>query len=358
MTDRRTRQQYRDLLRIESGADVGDTYTYAAPPGGHVNQGLGRVAIRALATGPLVAALELRSEFQAGRAVAGQGQGSVRARLILSLFAGSPALRCTLEIHNRARSHRLRVRVRSDVPGTSATAGAQFGMTARAPVAVPAGRYPRERPALTAPAHRFVACAAKNRGLALLTPGFFEYELQPNGDLLMTLLRAVGQLSRADLSTRPGHAGWPVATPAAQCLGRDRLQFALAPVTRAELDRGTPLTHLWEDLFLPPRAVWLRQASPLTLPSIDIRLEGEGLVFSAVKPAERGAGLVLRCYNATGEPAAGVWHVAAVIGSAQRARADEQVLHDIRLGEGSRSIPFHAAAHEIVTIVVTLGKPD
>jgi mannosylglycerate hydrolase len=238
------------------------------------------------------------------------------------------------------------------------TAGAPFGAVTRSPVKGQDGRYRRETPVSTAPAQRFVAGAAKNRGLAVLTPGFFEYELQHNGDLLITLLRSVGQLSRADLSTRPGHAGWPVPTPGAQCLGRDRLQFAVAPVTQADMDRRTMLPQLWEDIFLPLRAIWLRQASPLAVPPLGIRLEGEGLVFSAIKPAERGSGLVLRCYNATSWPAAGVWHLWAPIGSAQRARADEHGLHDIRLGEGSRSIPFHAAPHEIVSIVVTLARRD
>jgi len=134
--------------------------------------------------------------------------------------------------------------------------------------------------------------------LALLTPGFFEYELEGNGDLLMTLLRSVGQLSRGDLPTRAGHAGWPTPTPEAQCLGQDRLQFALGPVTLAEVEQGTSLPQLWEDAFLPIRAQWLRQASPLSPAPVEIRLEGEGLIFSAIKPAEKGAGLVLRCFNA------------------------------------------------------------
>jgi alpha-mannosidase len=88
---------------------------------------------------------------------------------------------------------------------------------------------------------------------------------------------------------------------------------------------------------------------------LDIRLEGEGLVFSALKPAQEGRALVLRCYNATARPAAGAWHFPLAVSSARRARADEQSLHEIRLGDGGRSIPFHAAPHEIVTVVVTLA---
>jgi alpha-mannosidase len=127
-------------------------------------------------------------------------------------------------------------------------------------------------------------------------------------------------------------------------------------VTEAELEGGMTLPELWEDLFLPVRGVWLRQASPLSPASIDVRLEGYGLVFSGVKPAEQGDGMVLRCYNATARPTAGLWHFAEPVSSARRARADERGLHEIRLGEGGRIVPFHAAAHEIVTIMVALAR--
>jgi len=129
-------------------------------------------------------------------------------------------------------------------------------------------------------------------------------------------------------------------------------------VTQAEVEQGTSLPELWEDAFLPIRAQWLRQASPLSPAPVEIRLEGEGLIFSAIKRAEEGAGLVLRCFNARPQPAAGIWHMSAPLSTAQRCRADEHPLHEIRLSDGGRSVPFHAAPHEIVTIVVTLAQPD
>jgi alpha-mannosidase len=208
----------------------------------------------------------------------------------------------------------------------------------------------------TAPAHGFVARASKSRGLAVFASGFFEYELDRKGDLLVTLLRSVGELSRSDLSARPGHAGWPAPTPDAQCLGQDRIQLACAPISQSQLHAGDALPELWEDLFVPIRPVWLRQASPLSFPPVDVRLEGSGLVFSSLKPGEQEAALVLRCYNATGSPTVGTWHFGSPVRSARRARADEQVLYEIRLEEGSRSVPFHAAAHEIVTVMVMLAQ--
>jgi 2-O-(6-phospho-alpha-D-mannosyl)-D-glycerate hydrolase len=356
LTDRRTRQTYRNLLVLESGGDVGDTYTYCPPARDRVRRSLGPVRIRPLARGPLVAALQAEWAMRAGRL--GRRDGTVRVRLIVSVYAGSPLIRCTLDIDNQATQHRLRARLASGVAGGAAVAGAQFGTELRTPVHIEARRYPRETPVRTALAHRHVGTALKNRGLVLLAPGFFEYELDARGSLAVTLLRAVGSLSRDDLPTRPGHAGWPVATPGAQCLGTERLQLAIAPITRAALDDGTTVPGLWEDAFLPVQAIWLRQSTPLSIQQLDLRLEGEGLVFSALKPAEDGRAMVLRCYNATARPTAGAWHFGVPVTTAHRARADERQLHDIRLGEGGRSVPFHAAPHEIVTIMVAFTSPD
>ena len=119
-------------------------------------------------------------------------------------------------------------------------------------------------------------------GLLFLAPGFFEYEHTADGHFLVTLLRAVGQLSREDVATRPGHAGWPVPTPLAQCLGPDRMQLALCPVTTAWQSGAAGLAEIWEDVFLPPRAVWLRQSINLDVPELDIWLQGDLVRLSQV----------------------------------------------------------------------------
>ncbi len=357
LLDRRNGERFRELFLLESGGDVGDSYSYCPPVRDRLRRAQGLVRVRPLARGPLVVSVEASWRMTAGRGLRGERTGTVDARLIVTLYAGCPAVRCTLELDNRASNHRLRLRTSTGLAGGSATAGSHFGDIERPALAADSRRYPRETPVPTAPAHRFVARAAGPRGLAIFAPGFFEYELDRKGDLLVTVLRGIGELSRSDLPTRPGHAGWPVATPLAQCHGVDRLQLGIAPVTETELEGGTAVTELWEDLFLPVRGIWLRQASPLSPAAIDVRLEGFGLVFSGMKPAEQGGRLVLRCYNATARPTAGLWHFGEPVSSAQRARADERALHDIRLGEGGRIVPFHAAAHEVVTIMVALAPP-
>ncbi|HEX6105013.1 MAG TPA: hypothetical protein VFZ26_05475, partial [Gemmatimonadales bacterium] len=229
LIDLRSGARHAGLFALQSEGDVGDTYTYAAPPGDVPRRAVPVSDVGVLAGGPLVGSLALRLRLTTGNAPAGKAPGRVEARLLLSLHAGSPALRCTLELDNAACDHRLRLRLPGVAQGGSLLAGGPFGAVIREPVSADPGSYPSETPVATAPAHRWVTGRGAE-GVALLAPGFFEYEHTRDGDLLVTVLRAVGRLSRDDLPTRPGHAGWPTATPLAQSLGPDRLQFALLPL--------------------------------------------------------------------------------------------------------------------------------
>lgn len=342
-------ERYDGLLRFESGGDAGDTYSYAAPAGDRIAT-VRDVRVRVLAGGPLVAAIEIAGAIR-------RSTGRVDVRMVLTLHEGSPGLRITVALNNQATDHRLRLRIPTGIAGAAAIAGAAFGSEAREAVTVDAARYPRETPVATAPAHRFVANASGGRGLAVLAPGFFEYELTPAGDLVVTVLRAVGRLSRADLKTRPGHAGWPVATPEAQGLGPDRMQLVLAPAGLEQFQGGVFLPSLWEDLFLPPRAVWLRLASPLDIAPIDFGLGGDGIVFSALKPAETGEGVVVRCYNTLGAAGSGWCRVPFSIASAERVRADERAGTSLPVERGGRMVRFVAGGHEIVTLLFRPGLP-
>ena len=351
LSDLRTGRRHTGLLRVESEADLGDTYTFA--PGAAAPGSVARWSVRRLAAGPLVGALELRGVLRAGRAPGGRGHGEVSVTLTLALHAGSPAVRCSVAFDNQGLDHRLRLRVVAAAPGPWVLAGGPFGAVPRRPVRVSAGPDGPETPVATAPAHRWVA-GEGSAGVAVLAPGFFEYEHTAGGDLLVTLLRAVGQLSRSDLATRPGHAAWPAATPLAQSLGPDRLQLALLPVP-ADVEE-VALAEAWEDLFLPLRPVWLRQSAGLAVPSGSLTLEGEGLVFSALKPGVAAGEVVLRCYNATAAPVRGCWRLPFAASSARRVRADERAPEPLPLEDGGRSVRFQAGPRALVTVALGSGR--
>ena len=353
LSDRRTGERFGDLLRLEDESDAGDTYSFCPVAGAGVVRARGPIKVRRLASGPLVGALEARFGMAAGGGVARERVGRVGIRLVVTLHADSPVVRCVIELDNQATHHRLRARLPAALAGAPATAGTAFGTITRLPVGVDSAAYPLETPVPTAPAQRFVATARGRRGLALFAPGFFEYEWTSRGDLLLTLLRAVGELSRSDLPTRPGHAAWPAATPGAQCVGVTRIEVGVAPVSEPEVERGDVLPALWEDCFVPLRGFWLRDAVQLTPAATDIVLEGTGLVLSAVKPAQAGSPTVLRCYNATGRNVAGTWRFGEGVRTAHRVRADERESAPLVLEGRGRRVRFVAKPHEIVTILVT-----
>jgi len=113
------------------------------------------------------------------------------------------------------------------------------------------------------------------------------------------------------------------------------------------------LPALWEDVFLPPHATWVRDAVTLDPVPVDVTLEGAGLVCSAVKAAQSGGSLVLRCYNATDRQAGGAWRFGEAIKTAHRVRADERESVPLILENRGHVVRFSAAPHEIVTILVS-----
>jgi hypothetical protein len=222
LIDRRTGARYAGLFGFRDERDRGDLYTPWIDPGDEAVTAVRVLGIEPVAGGPLVGALAIRWRMTSA------GRGSIRGRTELALHAGSPVVRCLIEFDNRADDHRLSLRIPVDVAGP-VTAGAALGLVRRERERVDPGRFPSERPVDAAPAHDFVAVGSRRRGLVVQSPGFFEYrDVRPDA-IYLTLLRSVGELSRAGLPTRPGHAAWPTATPGAQERGRHRLELAIAP---------------------------------------------------------------------------------------------------------------------------------
>ncbi len=351
LIDRRTGEHYRDILHLVDERDLGDTYTPYVPADVATTRSIRRVRCRVLARGPLVGALELRFTMRSA------GHGEIAGRLVLVLHADSPVLRVHLEIDNGAIDHRLRLRVPVGT-GAAAIAGAAFGFERREAVATHDDQLPAEQPVATAPAHRYVAAGGDGRGLAVLSPGFFEYEWTNERELLVTVIRGVGELSRGTLPTRPGHAGWPMATPDAQEPGRHVIELAVAPVDDADLADPTELEQLWEETFAAPQATFVRDfvGDRAAMASIGIGLEGRGLVFSSLKPAETSDGFVLRCYNTDSAPVAGRWIFRSPIGRVMLVRADETIVAPLDVPD-RQVVEFTAPPRGIVTILVTPETP-
>jgi alpha-mannosidase len=230
---------------------------------------------------------------------------------------------------NHARDHRLRVVFRTGVRDGRVLADAAFGPVARAPIVVGAEDAVAEQPPPTAPMHRWVSISNGEVAATIFADGLAEYEATPDGDVAITLLRAVGELSRPDLPERPGNAGWPVPTPEAQSLGPFAASFAVAfhaphgaPGSAESVATLDGIECLADDFLTPLAGDTLRSATGELAPAGGLTLEGEGLAFSAAMPADEGEAIVLRCVNVTGATVTGAWRIRGPVARADAARLD------------------------------------
>ncbi|HJU64765.1 MAG TPA: glycoside hydrolase family 38 C-terminal domain-containing protein, partial [Gemmatimonadaceae bacterium] len=343
--------QQRTVLDFEHVGDRGDLYTFSEV-GEPVRKArfLGTTLVHA---GPLRAELNARWEMDipafTSRSLRDSTIVAIPLHVRLILDAAAPFLRCIIAGNNTARDHRLRLIFRTGLKGAEVHADAAFGPVARERIVVSAAAAAIERPPATAPLARYVSLSTSTGGFTLFSDGLAEYEAATDGEIAVTLVRAVGELSRNDLPERPGHAGWPVPTPEAQCLGPFAGEFALMPHGPRDVQTIQHIEQIADDVLLPLTGNTLRSALAVPPPTFGIELDGQGLAFSTCKQSEDGEWLLLRCVNMAEAPVRGRWRVGSSIAEARTARLDESPGPALEVSDSA--IFFEAGAREVVTIL-------
>ena len=330
-------------LALEDETDAGDLYTPAIRDRKPVPSAR---RVRVVHRGPLRGEIALEWRLPAAR----RGAPSSICRVSLVLDAAAPFLRIRVEGVNAASDHRLRLCVRTGLRDARTLADAAFHLADRRPLTVEAEDEAMERAVPTAPLHRYVSRYAADAGATLFSDGLAEYEGLADGSVVVTLVRAVGMLSRHDLPERPGHVGWPADTPLAQSLGPYRAELALALHGPDGAEQRDAVERMADDVLLPLVGTTLR--SNLREPSTvgGLELIGDGLAFGAVMPAREPGWIVLRCVNRRDSEVRGTWRSSRAIAEATIARLDETRLERVATSGGALS--FVAAPHAIVTLLV------
>ena len=343
------------FLGFDAEGERGDLYTPSRIDGTRAPARLLRA--RVSARGPLRAevATVWEAALPARRLTSAAGEPRdapavrIRFHARVQVDAGAPFARVAILGDSRATDMRLRAFVRTGVAAPEVYADAAFGPVARHPIAVDIEDARMEQPVPGAPLHRYVTLSSATQGCTIFSDGLAEYETAVDGTIAVTLRRAVGELSRADLPERPGHAGWPAETPGAQEQGRFEAMLAVMPhgprrpgvvaaIENAADDVLLPLAgHSWRTAVAPPPFVEGAQ------------LVGRGLAFSAMKESENGEWMVLRCVNLLDEPVAGAWRLPSVR-EACLARLDETPLATRSVQNGV--ISFEAPPRAVVTMLV------
>ncbi len=319
LTDRRTGVVYPSINRFVDGGDAGDEYNYSppardhlvmAPSGDPLSGSSAAVQVTVVEDGPVRATLAICPRYRVPAGLSEDRQERDRDHYVelpiitrVSLYAGLPRIDFATTIENRARDHRLRVHFDTPFTVTGAVAETQFGVVER-PVAENSDAGFAEVPQGTKPSQGFVDISDGRAGLGIMSRGLPEYEVVPGKEggsaLALTLLRAVGWLSRGDLAVRRGHAGPGYPTPDAQCLGTHTFEYAVLPHAGSWLEADLP-TKAWA-YKAPPILLALpspqeERPGPLPPEGSFLRVTPSAVQVSAVKKAEATDELIVRIFN-------------------------------------------------------------
>lgn len=354
---------YTGLNLLVDEGDAGDEYNFDPPQSQRAV--LSSEADWRIETGEDPQTLLLHGEMRLPKSLA-PDRASRSTELIrcpvnvhLRLLPGSRRLEIRTELYNHARDHRLRAVFPGGFEVEESVAETAFG-TVRRPTRPRESEGWRERDTATYAQRRFVCVENGGRGLAVLNKGLPEYEVTPEGQVCLTLLRAVGWLSRNDLSVRAGHAGPGLATPGAQCPGRQAFEYAIVPYEGGWREAG--IFREVEEYLLPleARAVQQREESrgpsPEGAPGFFLKVEGRDAILSTLKKSADREGIVLRLFNASGEPARAVLRFGFPIAQAYRTNLNEEIVEELP-PRGNRLVLSLDGA-KIETLLVKFHRPE
>lgn len=228
-----------DALRFVSEGDRGDSYNFDRVPDGESVERLEavRVSMRSTeAAAELIVRARLRVPIALGadRAHRSPRRASLPVTLSVRLPRGLDRVDIEATVDNRARDHRLRLHVRAPWRARRLRVASAFELVER-PIE-PAedafgSRFTSELPSGAGPQRHCAVLDDGDHAMTLANRGAPEVEAVRESDgssaLAVTVLRAVGWLSRADLVSRPLPAGPVFETPGAQAAGRHVIALSL-----------------------------------------------------------------------------------------------------------------------------------
>jgi hypothetical protein len=292
------------LGRLVDGGDGGDTYNYSPPESDVVVDAPEAVRVQVVERGPVRVSLLVETDYhwpthaigdERSCSARSSDRAPVTVATTLELRRGEPFVRVAHEFDNPSRDHRLRVHLPLPARVDGSDAECAFAVVHRG---LTAEGGPQEFGLPTFPCRRFVDASNGTVGLAVVHDGLLEYEVVGDGtELAVTLLRAVGYLSRAEPALRPNPAGPLDPVRGAQMPGAQRMQYAVMP-HRGDW-RAADL-YARADEFLVPLERVRGGGRAGTRPGRGQALRVDGAEVSAVLRVP--GGLVVRVFRAAADP--------------------------------------------------------
>ncbi|MCH7473037.1 MAG: hypothetical protein IIA27_00050 [Gemmatimonadetes bacterium] len=359
--DKVTETAYPGLNRLEDTEDVGDEYDYSPCDSGEtVLAGDAEGEIGVVENTGFRAALEVTFQFRLPASIERHRKTRSAAgvdcpvRIRIGLAYNSPVVELDLRFDNRAKDHRLRARFPTPIQTDTIVSDGHFYINHR-PIEQPSGDGWVQPPSGTYPQQAFSLVQDGARGLAVLNRGLPEIAAlrgDAGAGLVLTLLRAVGWLSRDDFPSRGyQRVGPQLATPEAQCQGEQHFHYAVVPFAGDYIDAR--LKSLSQRYRTPVAAIQGVADHRIKGRSF-LRKESNRTCVSAIKKHESRDTLVIRLYNLMSEKVDETLTFGRPVSAAWLIDLLEERFTELKSVADRIELVFRP--HEIVTIEVAFQK--
>ena len=282
------------LGRLVDGGDRGDSYNFAPPADDRLVDVPTTVTSEVVENGPVRWVMRVVREYVVPVSLSDDPDWRSRntSPLVVVTLAelrqGESFLRLTVSFVNGASDHRTRLHFPLPSPVTMSESEGQFAVTRRRLVAE--GGW-GEFPIPTYPATSFVSVGP----VTVLLDHATEYEVVDNGrELAITLLRAVGAMSKNVHPLRDEPAGSEIAVPGAQALGETVTgRFAILPSRQGwRAAKAVLLAERFRSETLVRRGT-ASTSTPLPTPSTGLAVEGDSVGVPSIHRTAEGIELRL-----------------------------------------------------------------
>jgi mannosylglycerate hydrolase len=364
--DKETGHSYTGLNQFRDGGDAGDTYNYSWPLGDQI---LSTAGVQPRLTwaeyGPARATLRvtwpwaLPSGLTPDRENRSPEYVPLELHSDITLYPGVKRVDVRTHFNNTAKDHRLQAIFPFGAPVAKSAAESILSVVER-PTVLPDGERGSTEPQVHEhPQMTFVSVSEGGRGLTIANRGLPEFSVVDD-TVAVTLLRAVGWLSREDFLSRSGGAGPQMQVPGAQMLGPVVAEYSIIPHAgnwdqaksyRAAHDFNAPLAAVTRVAqWAPMRSHY--PAVPADLPPVGTLLGVEGdLLLSALKKAEDKDALVVRFINESAHGGGAVLRPIRPVKRAYLVNLKEEFVAEMPI-EADGSIRVAARPWQLVTLAV------
>ncbi len=288
--------------------------------------------------------------------------------LVTDIHLQQEWIQFTTHFHNALSNHRLRVLLPCGAAVDQAYVSGHFQVQLRPRVNIGDQDpdcfqgYPGEGLYPTQFSQDMIYTPSQSHGTVIAHRGLHEYELVEQGQTTrcaLTLLRAVGVLSRAGGAIRRVQAGPSLPTPEGQCYGEHRFEYAWRWVEGSlEPEHAAALAEAWVNPLWAEQ-VWLgddEQPHSQRIPAQFIQLDNPTIALSALKRAEVGR-LILRLYNRSRIPQQAQLQIHRPIRAVHRCNLNEDPIPAGELPfsiQGSlTTLALHFESAQILCLVLT-----